>query len=164
MDTYLNFKIMTKAKNYIPKDFHTVTPFLVVDGGLDLIDFLVTGLGGKQLFVMKDDNGVLTHGTVQVGDSMIMIGDTMKEMPSQTAMLYLYVKDADAAYNQALGANAENVREPKDEFYGDRAAAVKDRWGNTWWFATQKEDVEDAELERRAQEAYKKQNGEQPVY
>lgn len=155
---------MAKSKSFIPEGFNTVSPYLIVDGAQELIDFLTKGLDGKQIFSMKDDSGKITHATVKIGNSMIMLGDTMRGMGPQTAMLYLYVEDVDNLYKKALQAKAENVREPKDEFYGDRSAAVKDRWGNTWWIATQKEDVDRPELERRAKEMYKKRKDEVPTH
>jgi len=56
-------------------------------------------------------------------------------------MLHLYVADADADYKRALSAGGESIREPTDEAYGDRSAAVKDCWGNGWWLATHVKDV-----------------------
>lgn len=155
---------MAKAKNFIPDGFNTITPYLIVDGADDLIKFITNGLGGEQKFVMRDNDNRITHASLKIGNSMIMLGDTMRGMGPQIAMLYLYVKDADAVYKKALDAGAENVREPRDEFYGDRSAAVKDRWGNTWWLATQKEEIDEPELKRRAQEMYKKERQEQPVH
>ncbi len=146
---------MKKTTNFIPDGFNTVSPYLIVDGADELMEFIVNGLGGEQKFLMRGPDNRIQHATVKIGNSMIMLGDTMNGMGPQTAMLYLYVKDVDALYKRALEAHGENVREPKDEFYGDRAAAVKDRWGNTWWIATQKEEVDRAELDRRAQKAYK---------
>jgi PhnB protein len=106
----------------------------------------------------KGDNKV-SHATMQIGDSMIMISDVMQDMKPEVAMLYLYVDDPDAIYKSAIDANAESVQPMKDQFYGDRSGAVKDRWGNTWWIAAQKEKVEGKELERRAKEAYRQQQG-----
>jgi PhnB protein len=39
--------------------------------------------------------------------------------------------------------------EPRDQYYGDRSAAVDDPAGNQWWIATHKEDLSEAELEAR---------------
>ena len=64
-------------------------------------------------------------------------------------MLHLYVPDTDALYRSALAAGATSIREPADQFYGDRSAGVRDLWGNQWWIATHMEDVSQAEMERR---------------
>ena len=49
----------------------------------------------------------------------------------------------------ALAAGATSIREPADQFYGDRSAGVKDFCGNEWWMATHIEDVSQEEMERR---------------
>jgi len=155
---------MAKAKNYIPEGFNTVSPYLIVDGADGLIEFMTKALGGQKTYEMRDSDGKITHATVKIGNSMIMLGDTMRGMGPQTAMLYLYVEDVDGLYKKAMQAKAESVREPEDQFYGDRACCVKDQWGNTWWLAKNIEEVDNAELERRAKEMYKKQKEEVPTH
>jgi PhnB protein len=68
------------------------------------------------------------------------------------ATLMTYVEDADATYRRALQAGAKSIREPADQFYGDRSAGVEDPFGNRWWFHTHIEDVSPEEAARRAQE------------
>jgi uncharacterized glyoxalase superfamily protein PhnB len=65
------------------------------------------------------------------------------------AMLYFYVADCDATYRRAISAGARSIMEPRDQYYGDRSAAVDDPAGNQWWIATHKEDLSEAELEAR---------------
>ena len=148
---------MTKATNYIPDGFNTVSVFLIADGADGLIEFMTKGLGGELGFVMRDNDKKVSHASVKIGNSTIMLGDTMRGMEPQSAMLYLYVKDPDSLYNKAVKAGAESIREMKDEYWGDRAGGVKDKWGNTWWFAAQVEDLSPDEVKRRAEEAYKKE-------
>ena len=50
----------------------------------------------------------------------------------------------------ALPLGARSIREPADQFYGDRSAGVEDAFGNYWWIATHIEDVSPDEMERRA--------------
>lgn len=150
-----------KSVRAVPEGFHTVTPYLVVDNAQGLLEFIKNAFDGKVTFITKMDDGKIMHATVSIGDSVVMIADTMEGMETQTAMLYLYVEDADAVFQKALKAKATSVREPKTEFYGDRSGAVKDDWGNMWWISTQVEDVDPAELDRRAKKEMKerKQQG-----
>jgi PhnB protein len=148
-------KKSNKSVQAVPEGFHTVTPFLMVDNAAGLIEFIKKAFDGKQMFRMDDDNKKIMHATVSIGNSIIMLCDAMDDMPVQNAMLYLYLENVDDVYKKALQAKATSVHEPTNEFYGDRAGAVKDEWGNTWWIATKVEDVELAELERRSKEVLK---------
>jgi PhnB protein len=75
----------------------------------------------------------------------------MGEFTPMPGMIYLYVNDADATYQRALRAGATSMREPENQFYGNREAGVKDELGNVWWIATHIEDVSPEELKRRAE-------------
>ena len=144
-----------KSVRAVPEGYQTVTPYLVVENAQGLIDFIKNAFDGKETFNFKRDDNKIMHATVSIGGSIVMISDTMEGMPAQTSMLYLYLEDADSVFRKAVQANATSVREPVTEFYGDRASAVKDQWGNMWWMATHVEDVDQQELERRAAEAMK---------
>ena len=65
------------------------------------------------------------------------------------AFIYLYVDDCDATYQRALDAGATSVKEPEDQFYGDRNATVRDSVGNSWGIATHIEDVTEEEVAKR---------------
>ena len=136
----------------VPDGFHTVTPFVIADGADKLLAFIKKAFGGETTFILKHDNGKVMHATAKIGDSIIMVSDAMEQFPPMPCMLYLYVDDVDAVYQKTLKAGGESLREPVNEFYGDRSAGVKDAWGNQWWIATHIEDVEGEELERRADE------------
>lgn len=138
-----------KSVRPVPEGFHTVTPYLIVDGAAELIEFIKNAFGGKDPYIIKGENNSIMHATINIGDSRVMISDTMEGTEPQTAMLYLYVENTDELYKKAINSKATSVYEPTSEFYGDRAAAVKDKWGNIWWMATHEEDVDDAELEKR---------------
>jgi PhnB protein len=77
-----------------------------------------------------------------------MIGETNAEFPPMPSMIHLYVEDADAAYQSALKAGAETVKELADQFYGDRSGSVKDSFGNQWWIAAHVEDVSVEEMQK----------------
>ena len=101
-------------------------------------------------------NDVIMHAVVQIGDSKIMISDSNQNMKPIPCFLYLYVKSVDETYQKALKAGATSTREPTDEFYRDRGAAVLDFVGNHWYIATHKKDVSRAELKRLAEEQFTK--------
>jgi uncharacterized glyoxalase superfamily protein PhnB len=64
----------------------------------------------------------------------------------------MYVDDVDGTYQLALEHGAMSLREPAEQYYGDRNAGVEDPFGNQWWIALHREDIPPSELERRARE------------
>ena len=136
----------------VPDGYHTVTPYIVTSGAADLIDFIKAAFAAEERQRSTGPGGAIMHAEVQVGDSVIMIGGGPEGAPPKTAMLHLYVEGVDAWYKRAIDAGAESMREPEDQFYGDRSAGVRDRWGNEWWLATHIEDVTPEEIGRRAKE------------
>jgi PhnB protein len=136
----------------IPKGFHTITPFLIVKDTVKLLEFIEKAFGGKTDYLLKHKNGKVMHASARIGDSCIMFADSGDKFPEMPAMLYIYVEDVDAVYKKALKAGGQSLREPVNEFYGDRSAGVKDNWGNQWWIATHVEEVDPDEIERRAAE------------
>ena len=140
----------------VPDGYHTVTPYLIVQGAARLIDFLKEAFGATEAERMAVPDGAIQHAEVRIGDSVIMLADAGGEWQASPATIHLYLEDADAAYRRALGAGAVSVREPADQFYGDRSAGVKDPLGNFWWLATHVEDVPREEIARRARAAAEK--------
>jgi PhnB protein len=138
----------------IPDGYHAVTPYLIVDGAAKLIDFLKETFGATELFRMGAPGGKVGHAEVKIGDSNIMIADNSSEWASRPAMLYVYVSDIDETHKRALAAGATQVKEPANQFYGDRSSGVTDPFGNYWGIATHVEDVSPEELERRAKQAH----------
>jgi PhnB protein len=134
----------------IPDGYHTVTPYLSVEGASGLIDFLQEAFGAELKFKMASPDGKVGHAEVRLGDSNVMLSDVCGQWGPRTAAIYLYVPDVDATYRRAVDAGATSLHEPTDQFYGDRSAGVQDAFGNMWWIATHVEDVAPDELERRA--------------
>lgn len=133
----------------IPEGYQQVIPYLIVSDAAQQMEFLINALGGVEKERMTLPDGSVMHGQVQVGDSMIMIGQSKEEYPSMPSMLYVYVEDCDSVYQQALSAGAESISECEDQVYGDRHGAVKDSNGNHWCIATHIEDVSGDEIMER---------------
>ena len=143
----------------IPDGYHTVTPYLIAPGAAKLIDFLKQAFDARESFRMASPEGRIMHAEVRIGDSVVMMSDTGQEAQPRPCMIYLYGNDVDATYKRALQAGATSLREPANQFYGDRSAAVKDPAGNDWGIATHVEDVPPEEIEKRA-EAFMKQQSQ----
>jgi PhnB protein len=143
----------------IPDGYHSVTPYLVVPGASKLIDFLKQAFEAEEIERIASPDGTIMHAEVRIGDSIIMMGDAMGEFNLMPGMIYLYVNDADAIYQRALRAGATSMREPENQFYGNREAGVKDELGNVWWIATHIEDVSPEEMKRRIETVMKQRSG-----
>lgn len=142
----------SKSVKAVPEGFHTITPFLIVEKASELIEFIEQSFDGETTSMMKTDDGKIMHATVRVGDSQLMITDATEQYKAGSCKLYLYVDDVDASYKDAIHAGGTSLREPTDEFYGDRSSGVKDAWGNEWWIATHTEDVSEKEMKKRQKE------------
>ena len=140
----------------IPDGYHSVIPYLVVQGAAALIDFLRQAFDATEKGRHAWPDGSIMHAEVKIGDSVIMLGEARGEWKPMPASIYLYVNDADATFRKAIKAGAVSVMEPADQFYGDRHGGVKDTCGNLWWIATHIEEVPPEELQRRMEEYIKK--------
>ena len=130
---------MNNAKGYRPEGFHSVTPYLIVNGAAQLIEFMRQAFGAEVLDRMDTPEGSVTHAKVRIGDSMVELSEARPpEWPALTSGLHLYVEDADAVYERAIAAGAVSLRPPTDQFYGDREADITDPSGNQWYIATHK--------------------------
>jgi len=121
--------------------FHSLTPYLIVEGAAKLIDFLKQGFGAEEKLRVPKPDGAIMHAEVRVGGSVIELADANAQYPARPTNLHLYVPDADAAYHRAIAAGATSTAEPVDQPYGDREAGVRDPGGNDWYISTHKAAV-----------------------
>lgn len=145
----------------IPDGYPRVSPHLSVAGATDAIDFYKRVLGASERMRMEAPGGEIAHAEIEIGGSVIMIGDEMpgatdpspKSLGGSPVALWVFVEDVDAVFAGAIEAGASAVSEPEDHFYGDRVAMFDDPFGHRWNIATHIEDVPPEEIERRAAEA-----------
>jgi PhnB protein len=119
---------------YVRQGVGTVRPYLY--GNLDLIEFVQEVFGAVELerFQLGPRS---FHVEAAIGDSVVVL--EVADPPHKSAApasIYVYVPDVDAAYGRALEAGALEIAPPEDKPYDERAAGVKDSFGNTWWIAT----------------------------
>jgi PhnB protein len=139
---------MVKA---IPDGYHSIQPYLVSKDAGKIIEFARKAFGAEEIMRMADPGGGIAHAEIRIGDSIVMMGGG-PDRPSQPATILLYTEGVDDVYKRALEAGATSERAPEDQFYGDRAAGVKDPAGNTWYIHTNVEEVSEEEMERRMKE------------
>lgn len=145
----------------IPEGYHSVTPYLLIDGATEAIRFYEQAFGATEVLRMPMGDKV-AHAEVKIGNSHIMLSDEWPDMDllgplkrgGATASLMIYLADVDEAFARALEAGATQERPPEDQFWGDRMGTVIDPFGHRWTLATHLEDVSEEEMQRRMAEAF----------
>ena len=118
---------------YIRKGFHTITPYLLVEGAAKLIDFFKGGFGAEEIFRMPPAGASIMHAELRIGDSILELSDASPEFPPMRVMHILQVDDVDASYRRALNAGGTSLSGPTEQSYGDREAGIADPAGNHWY-------------------------------
>jgi len=148
---------MTQA---IPAGYNTITPSFTFKDSQKAIEFYKKAFGAKVLDVFPSSTGRgIMHATIQIGNSIVMMGD---EVPGQTCKsaetlgtspisLFVYVPNADAAFNQAVAAGCTAVMPVADMFWGDRAGHLKDPFGYSWMVATHTQDLTPEQIRKGAE-------------
>jgi PhnB protein len=145
-----------KAKA-IPDGYHSVTPYLIIDGAARALDFYKRAFDAKELMRIPAPNDKIGHAEIRIGDSVIMLADEHPEMDARSpshfggspVSIMVYLEDVDKQFKQAIAAGATETRPVADQFYGDRSGTLKDPFGHNWHLSTHKEDVSMEEMNRR---------------
>jgi PhnB protein len=148
---------MRMAVKPVPEGYHTVTPYLIVNGAAQAIEFYRKAFGATEVMRMPDKTGRIGHAEIRVGDSVIMLADEHLEMGHKgprtlggsSVSILLYLPDVDRTFAQAIGCGAKSLRPVADQFYGDRMGTLEDPFGHVWTLGTHIEDVTPEEMRRR---------------
>jgi PhnB protein len=149
------------AVHYAPEGYRTVTPYLVVSGAAEAIEWYKKAFNAQDVVRMPMPDGRIMHAEIKIGDSFIMMSDEFPEMGGNKSPknlggtatgIHLYVPDCDAIFNQAVAAGATAKMPPMDMFWGDRFSKLTDPFGHDWSISTHKEDLSDTEMQRRSEE------------
>ena len=144
------------SDSHIPAGCHAITPYLVVRGAAQAIEFYRHVFDAVEIFRLPMGEKI-GHAELQIGNSRIMLAD---EFPDHDALapahfggtpvsLLIYVPNVDEVFDRALAAGARLKRPLVDQFYGDRSGMVVDPFGHIWSIAMHQEDVSPKELLRR---------------
>jgi PhnB protein len=125
---------VSSATKHIRHGVGSVRPYLY--GRLDMLELVKRAFGAVELERLEAGKGGF-HVEAKIGDSMVVMEVSDPPHPGgKPASIYVYIDDVDAAYQRALAAGATSVAAPENKPYQERAAGVKDSFGNTWWIAT----------------------------
>src|SRR5258708_1879121 len=123
---------MANKVSYIPKDYNSVTPYLVVRGAAQAIDYYKKVFGATEIMRMPGPDGKIGHAELKIGTSRIMLAD---ENPSMGAgytgaatigaspvSLYVYLPNVDDVVKRPTTQGPKLLNPVQDQFYGDRSA------------------------------------------
>jgi len=135
----------------------SLTPYIIVKDAAKAIQFYVDVFGATENFRLTEPSGKIGHADLRIGDGQLMVADEYPDWgalsPSSVGgtpvTLHLHVTNVDAVVKRAEAAGATVLRQPKDEFFGDRNATIMDPFGHRWGLATRKENVSPAEMQKR---------------
>jgi uncharacterized glyoxalase superfamily protein PhnB len=134
----------------------TVVPALFYGDPWTALDWLEKAFGFQRSMVITDMEGKLAHSEMRCGDGLFYIGSEWADYTvspasvsgKNTQTIHVHLKDGlDAHCERARAAGAVIVREPEDQFYGDRVYSAMDPQGHVWTFGQTVRQVtrEDAE-------------------
>ena len=125
----------------LPDGYHSVNPYIVVEGVERIIDFLGEVFGGVEQGVREiRSDGTIGHAGVRIGDSLAMLSEASPDYPARPCVHFAYVDDVDAVFSKALRAGASALIEPAEQPWGDRVGGFHDPFDNRWWVATHVKD------------------------
>jgi PhnB protein len=147
----------------IPKGYHSVTPYLIVDNAAGAIGFYQKAFGAK-LGVKIENGGKVNHAELKIGDAKVMLADECPEWNARgpkafggcPISIHLYVKNVDKVVERAVAAGGKLLRPVDNLFYGDRCGCVEDPFGYRWHVSTHVENVSSRELKKRAAKMFDK--------
>lgn len=127
----------TPAVKPVREGFHSVTPYLIVPGASELIEFIKDAFEAVERFrVQRPGSELIMHAEVKIDDCIIEMADATPEFPALPASIHLYVPHVDAVHARAVRAGGIEKHPPTDQEYGERSSFVEDSLGNHWYIAT----------------------------
>jgi uncharacterized glyoxalase superfamily protein PhnB len=123
-------------QRYKPDGYNDVSAYLIVDGAAATIEFLKRVFDADELRARRRDDGSIMHAEVRLGDTVMMIADSVEGWPAVPTHVHVYVPDVDETYRRAAEAGAESVQEPVQQGDADRRGGIRDAGGTTWWIGT----------------------------
>jgi len=150
---------MATKGHAIPKGYYSVTPSLVVSGAAKAIAFYQRAFGAREISRFVGPDGSIMHAVVQIGNSMVMLGEEMeghgsrspKTLGGTAVSLFIYQDNVDAAWKRAVDAGAKVTMPLADQFWGDRGGTVEDPSGHQWWLVQHVKDLSEEELKEAAE-------------
>ena len=143
---------------------HEVFPYLRVSSAKAAIEFYQQAFGATEKFRLTEPSGRIGHAELVFGAATVMLSDEYPELDlrgpgagvAPTSSIHLHVDDCDAMIRRAVELGARVLREPTNQFYGERSGTIRDPFGHDWLIGHHLEDMSTAEMQRRYDALMKK--------
>ena len=153
-----------------------VVPNLIVKDAARALEFYKAALDAEPVYVSRLPNGLVLHAQLRVGETVFLISHENMGMPEEqfsrfeqgmrtrapetlngtSAVLELYVDDVEETFRKAIEAGGVIKMQIADTFYGDRLGQFEDPFGHVWGIGQVVEELEPAEVDRRARERFQR--------
>lgn len=120
---------------HIPDGYQPVMPYLIIQDAGAFLEYMKKVFGAAEKMKVMRDAHYIMHGELQINGHTIMFANATEDYPVMNAGIFIYVDNADAAYDRALAEGSISVLELRDQDYG-RTCGVRDPFGNTWWITS----------------------------
>jgi uncharacterized glyoxalase superfamily protein PhnB len=138
--------------NAAPTGYTTVAPWVVTDDTGAFLDFVTEAFGGEELARVATEDGLIGHGEIRVGDTVVLAFDRHADWPHLPSLLRVFVADADQTFTRAVAAGSHVVTALGDNAFGQRGGRIRDPFGNIWWVVSHVEDVAEDVMWQRLQD------------
>jgi len=148
----------------VPREFHTVTPYMAIKGAAQAIEWYKKAFGAKEFESERQaaPDGNLIHARIKIGDSIVMMSDVFPgsrhkdplELGASSVTLHIYTRDVDSLWKKAVDAGARVDMPLDDMFWGERYWQLTDPYGHSWSLSMRIQ-VSPQGMEQKRQEAMK---------
>lgn len=134
-----------------------VFPYLRVRNAQAAVEFYTKVFGATEQLRLTESSGRIGHAELLFGKQVVMVSEEYPEygiygpehFGGTGSSVHLHVDNVDELTQAAVKAGAKLLMEPKDQFYGERAAKVLDPFGHEWLLGSHIEDMTPEEMQRR---------------
>ena len=146
---------MADTVNYIPEGYHTLTPYLTIDGAAEAIEYYKQAFGAEEVSRMPGPDGkTVMHAEIKIGNSKVMMSDAFpdwgvvgpKAIGGTASGLLIYVPNVDEVFDRAVSLGATVKMPVADQFWGDRYGKLEDPFGHSWSIATHIKELTGEEM------------------
>jgi uncharacterized glyoxalase superfamily protein PhnB len=150
----------------IPAGHEGVIPHLVCAKCAEAIEFYKKAFSADEVTRMPSPDGRIMHAALKIGGAFVFLVDDFPEycngkaenplaLGGSAVTIHRYVKDVDAAIQQAEAAGAKVMMPAMDMFWGDRYGVVIDPFGHKWSLATHIKNLTREEMAAGMKEAFR---------